>query len=157
MKSNFSKQMSLVMLLGLLTTGLMAQGYDRPNRSQGHPRSLKSELNLTVEQEAQMQKVREDHQEVMIDLRADHEKAQLQLRKLMREETPNKKKIHSQIEKVGSIELKMDKARIDHRLDMRQLLTAEQRNIFRQGMLERGPRGDCNIQKSHRKPRHRRF
>ena len=79
----------------------------------------------------------------MIDLRASQKKEQLELKKLMSAEEPNKKKIHAQIDKISAVEAKIHKSRIDHRLAVREILTADQLKIYQQAKFHRGERGDC--------------
>ena len=87
-----------------------------------------------------MQNLRFDHEEVLIKLRAKQQSAQLVLRKLKRADEPNKKKIYAQIDKVGAARVAIDKARANHHLEIRKVLTDEQFDIFQSKMARKGGR-----------------
>ncbi|MEA3286857.1 MAG: periplasmic heavy metal sensor, partial [Candidatus Marinimicrobia bacterium] len=87
---------------------------------------MRTELNLTAEQEQQMQELRFKKEAQAIDLRAELQLERLKLRKLRQTDDPNKKKLYAQVDKIGAIEVKLDKARIDHMLKVKKVLTADQ-------------------------------
>ncbi len=91
-------------------------------------------LQLTDEQEDQMESLRYDHEKILIELKADLKTAQLDLKKLKRADEPNKKKIHAQIEKVGKHRIAIDKARANHHLEVRKVLTEDQFKMFQKKM-----------------------
>lgn len=110
------------------------------------------ELQLTSEQEEQMQNLRYDFEKLQIALKANIKTEQLELRKLKQADEPNKKKIHAQIEKVGEERVALEKARADHHLEIRKVLTDDQYTIFkknmkakagRKGHRGKGNRGNC--------------
>lgn len=105
------------------------------------------DLKLTAEQEDQMKDLRYANEKVLIQLRADQKTSQLELRKLKQADEPNKKKIYAQIDKVGKQRTAIEKARVDHFLEVRKVLTDEQFKVFQKKMEKRagrkdGPRGD---------------
>lgn len=133
MKREFKNPALILFLIMLFSLSALAQPMSGPgNRGMG-PMKMMEKLNLTPEQEKQMQDLRFKHEAKMIDLRADLQTERLDLRKLMSAEEPNVKKIHGQIEKVGVVEVNIEKARFDQRLAVRNILTEEQRKLFRDG------------------------
>jgi len=98
-----------------------------------------AELNLSQSQKDRIAKIRESHQKDMIQSRADLQLAQLEFRKLMRADDPDKRAINAQIDRMTSIRADMMKSRVDQRLEVRDILTADQRAKLRDG---RGSRDD---------------
>jgi len=84
------------------------------------------ELNLTKEQMAKAEAINFAHQKAMIDLKASLEKAQLNMHHEMNATSPDRAKVLAAAKEVNAIEAKMDEARINHRFDLRALLTPEQ-------------------------------
>src|SRR5262245_61986968 len=114
------------------------QGSEGTHRHDGgYDRGL-SQLDLSQSQKDQIAKIRESHQKDMIDARADLQKAELEFRKLMRADDPDKGAINRQIDRMASIRADMMKTRVDQRLDVRDVLTPEQRAKLRGGHGERG-------------------
>ncbi|MBT3228937.1 MAG: periplasmic heavy metal sensor [Candidatus Marinimicrobia bacterium] len=127
----------LMLAIALPSFGQRGAGKSGQGTGQG---LMIQELNLTAEQEDQMQSLRFDKEEILIKLRAKQQSAQLELRKLKRADEPNKKKIYAQIDKVGAARVAIDKARADHHMDVRKVLTAEQFDIFQSKMGRMGGR-----------------
>ncbi len=123
--------LALTLAVALPTIAQSQRGF----RGAGNgPQTMLSELNLTVEQEKQMQDLRFDRETVTIKLRAELQQERLLLRKLRQADDPNKKKLYAQIDKVGAIKIKMDKSRVDHMLKVRKVLTVDQFKVFSQTM-----------------------
>ena len=101
-------------------------------------RDRMAELNLSENQKERIAEVRESHQRERIQTQADLRLARLELRKLMRAEDPNQDAIDDQIDRMSSIRAEMMKSRVDQRLEVREILTPEQRNQLREG----GKKGD---------------
>lgn len=156
------KQLKKPAVLLLLTAILTVTAFGQPNRASGdRNHGSMDKLNLTVEQEKQMKELRFKHETVMIDLRADLQTERLKMRQLSSADVPNKKKIHAQIEKAGAAEIKMEKARADHKLAVRAILDDEQFKMFRHGFMNKhhgfaGDRDDFKG-KGDKSPRHKRF
>jgi len=113
------------------------------------------ELDLTEEQQDQMKDLRYAHGKTMIDLRGNMKSAQLDLRKLKTDDEPNKKKIYAQIDQVGKARTAMDKAQVDHQLEVRKVLTEDQYKIFMNKMSRRD--GHRQGMGNKRDPGHRHF
>ena len=93
-------------------------------------KAITEELIALELQEKQMQDLRFNLEKARIDFRAELQTERLQLKQLSLADEPNKKKIYGQIEKIGAIEIKIEKARVDHRLAVRKILTEDQYKIF---------------------------
>jgi len=125
---------------GLLTLGLffaiVASGqaqFRRPG-AWGYP-----DLGLTDEQLDQIQEFRLAFQEEILPLRMKWQKTQLGLETLMRK-CAEQSQIDAQVEALNKVEMELEKKSLDHRTQIRNLLTEEQRIIFdRFGGLGMGP------------------
>ena len=121
----------------LLVMGIVATAFAQPMRGRGKlphaagPEAGKDWMGitppLTTEQTEKISTMRIDHQKGTIDLRADLQKKQLDLRTLMMAAKPNEKKIHAVIEEMGALKTQLQKQRVSHGLKVRELLTPEQR------------------------------
>ena len=133
--------------------GARMQGFEhRGDWDGGHDGRLES-LNLSQSQRDKIAKIRESHQKDMIQSRADLQLAQLEFRKLMRSDNPDKRAINSQIDRMSSIRADMMKARVEQRLDVRDVLTSDQRAKLRDG---RGKHGDIEDEAPNREQDSRR-
>ncbi len=138
----FKNRIMLPTLLLALALPLMGQnGPGKDRRGMGQGKALQ-ELKLSEDQENQMQDLRFDHEKELIQLKADMKTAQLELKRLKQADNPNKKKIHAQIETVSQKRVAIEKARADHQLAIRKVLTQDQYKIFRKNMKLRAGRGD---------------
>ena len=122
-----------ILLLGLSMPTLAQMGPAGDGSGMEKANKLQ-ELQLTIEQEDQMQNLRYDFEKVQITLKANLKTEQLELKKLKQADEPNKKKIHAQIEKVGDERVALEKARADHHLEIRKVLTEDQYKIFKKKM-----------------------
>ena len=121
----------------LLVIGIAATAFAQPMRGRGKlPHAVGPEAGkgwmgitppLTTEQMEKITAMRIDHQKGTIDLRADLQKKELDLRTLMMAEKPNEQKIHAVIEEMGALKTQLQKQRVSHLLKVRELLTPEQR------------------------------
>lgn len=93
----------------------------------GYHRRLAA-LNLTQEQRDRIAAVRDAAARTMVQSRADLQLARLDLQKLLRSETPDQNAIDAQIDRMASIRGSMMKARVGARLQVRAILTPEQRS-----------------------------
>ena len=73
----------------------------------------------------------------LIGLRAEMERAHLEMKRLMDLDSPDEKLILQQIDKTGAVEIKLRKNRISLILAVRKLLTPDQRTKLKQLMEER--------------------
>lgn len=160
MRKELKKPALLLILMIALATAAVAQPQHGMGGRENRPGDMMEKLNLTVEQEKQMQDLRFDLEKARIDLRAELQTERLALKQLRKVDAPNKKKIYAQIDKVGAVEIKIEKARVDHRLAARNILTDDQFKVFQQGMHQgQGRFGDqqdnCRKDRGNRPSPHR--
>jgi len=99
---------------------------------EGHMNRLEK-LNLSQSQKDRIAKLRDSHKREMIQSRADLQTAQLDFRKLMADDHPNKRAINAQIDRMASIRADMMKSSVEQRLEVREILTPDQRAKLREG------------------------
>jgi Spy/CpxP family protein refolding chaperone len=103
-----------------------------------------AKLDLSARQKEQIQGIRQEQQRRMIQMRADIQKASLDLREMMRSENPNRSRIDAAIDRLAGLRADAHKARVATHLEVRSVLTEEQRRKLREPSTERGshrPRG----------------
>lgn len=94
------------------------------------------ELELTQEQQDEMQDLRIQSEKDMIDLRAQKEHARLELRELFSDMNAKRSDIEKASTKLMDIERKIQKRQLKLMLDMRDVLSPEQREKARDLMKE---------------------
>lgn len=92
--------------------------------------NMHENLNLTEQQKSKLEDLRYKHQEQMIDLRTELDKARLENQKLRRSDKLNRSDFLNQTEKMSSIKNKMAEARAIHFMDVYETLSDEQRKIW---------------------------
>jgi Spy/CpxP family protein refolding chaperone len=83
-------------------------------------------LKLTEEQRKTFDGILLQHRETLIDLKANVEKAELEMEPLIRDDEPNEAKILAQIDKVAQARAELEKANARYLLALRGKLTPEQ-------------------------------
>jgi len=83
-------------------------------------------LKLTDDQRKSMDQILFQHREKLIDLRANVQKAELEMEPLMHEDQPNEGKIVAQIDKIAAARAELEKGNARFLLELRGKLTPEQ-------------------------------
>lgn len=94
-------------------------------------------LKLTDDQRKAMDAILLAHREKLVDLRADLEKAELQLQPMMGEDQPNESGILSQVDKIAAARTELERANARFLLDIRAKLTHDQWKTVRENWSER--------------------
>ena len=98
-------------------------------------------LDLSEEQRKQIKSVRREAARKHIQQQADVRLAHLDLQALMEAEEPDRKEIHAQLKKIAKLQGDMRITQVDQRLDIRELLTPDQR----QKAKKMRPRADSRV------------
>ncbi len=114
-----------LLIVFLLTTILQAQ----PGMGWRHAQ-MKEKLNLTEIQETQLEKLRNDHQKSMIDLRAKLQKAKVEAREVMSKDDFKRSDYLAAQEKISKIQNEIHSTAANHRMDIVDILNKDQRKIF---------------------------
>ena len=122
-----SRFFSLVLISALVSTF----AYPQPFRKEVLPkqRGLMGIPDLSVEQIQKIEKLRLEHRKDVLSLRSKIKAAHLDLEGLIMEESAQKD-IDKKVEEIGKMETELMKKRIAHRIEIRNLLTDEQKVIF---------------------------
>jgi len=125
------KTIVAVFVIALMaTSGLaMAQGWGRgEGMGPGHgPGGWAAALNLTPEQQQKMQELRASHFKETIPLRNEIMGKRLELRALWAQTDPDQGRILAKQKEVNALMAQLQEKATKHRLEMRQILTPEQR------------------------------
>ncbi len=93
--------------------------------------AMMQKLNLTEDQQNKIEDLRTKHQKEMIDLRADLQKKELTLRELRSKDDVSRDDIVNAVKNVNSSRNEMAVARANHRYDVYETLTADQKKIWK--------------------------
>ncbi len=99
---------------------------------------LADELKLTGTQRQKLREIGDGLERNAIQARADLQLARLDLASMIREDSPNRSRIESQIDTIAKLRADMMKAAVRARLDARGVLTADQRKQLDEGRASRG-------------------
>jgi len=109
------------------------------------PEQIAKELGLTAEQSAAMRTAQETFQVQMIDLKANAQKARLEVRKLVNQDTVDREAVMKAVEAEGAAGLAMRKAVVEHQINIREIIGPEKAAQLREKRQERGyGNGDDN-------------
>jgi Spy/CpxP family protein refolding chaperone len=98
-------------------------------------------LDLSEAQRKEIDEIRERQQRRAITARAELQEAALDLRKLMRDDRPDRGAIESEIDKIAELRGSLMKSRINARLEAMSVLTEEQRDQLRERRMKGPQRG----------------
>jgi Spy/CpxP family protein refolding chaperone len=112
-------------------------------RMQGTPGMAGMMPDMTPEQLEKMDALRTAQVKAMAPLHADLQVKEIELQALWRADEPDAKQIIAKVKEIGAIEEKIQIAQINHRFEMRKLMTPEQRKAMKKmgmgpGMMGRG-------------------
>jgi Spy/CpxP family protein refolding chaperone len=124
--------LSVVILAFLfLATGLVF------SQMTGKEKPSKPELGLTPEQKEKIKSMVFEGRKEQIRLQSDLKIGNLQLRELMTQDRPDKFKIDKMIDDIGAIRTRMQKARVERMLSLRDILTKEQIQSLKERRMHR--------------------
>jgi len=133
----FSAVIAVVIML--FTTAIYSQPADNSRRGHGPNSSsfrdgkgfglLFDKLNLTDSQKDKINSLRTEHQKKMIDLRADLQKARLDEKELRNSDNISRSDVVKVTEKINKIRDEISLLRANHRMDIYEVLTPEQKKI----------------------------
>lgn len=126
MKNTIVAFLSVIFILATISD---ANAQKRGNMRQNFNR-MHEQLNLTDQQKAKVEELRLKHQEQMIDMRAELEKARLENQKLRNSDNLNRSDVISQTKKMNNIKNNMAESRANHKMDVYELLNDDQRKIW---------------------------
>ncbi len=147
MKSNLVTIVALLiatMIFGISNTAIAQKG-QKPQKD-----AYFGITDLTDKQKADIDQIRSQNQKEVLPLREKMEEKQTQLDNLIVEEKVNMDLINKVIQELGDLNVKMMKVSVKYKMDIRKVLTKEQKAVFDENMTK-GPKGKKN--KEDRPPR----
>jgi len=136
MRKNWKTKGGVILILAVVSLSLVGaawawKGDDHPDgsriRGKGTRAEMRLDLNLTSAQREEITKLRLSLQEETVDLRSQLMKYGIELKKLWLEEAPDRDKIYALIDEMADIRAEMEKKAINFALQLREILTPEQR------------------------------
>ena len=129
-----------VFIILMLAPMLLAQPHQHAMMPKNDmaPQRMCAGMDLTDDQEAKMADLKLAHQKEMLPLQTELQGKMAEVQLLQTEDKPDLKKIDQLIEATQTIRTKMQKAMVRHHLDIRAILTPEQKRQFDSRMLK-GP------------------
>ena len=129
MKRNLIITAILAFLIVLAGAFTFAQR-QKENRRDNIHENMVEKLNLTDEQQSQIEEIRFNHQEKVIDLKADVKKKELALKELQSTNDFSRSDYIANIEQIISAQNKIKLANANHRMDVYELLDTEQQETW---------------------------
>ena len=143
MKGKLAVLFGMALAVTLTATGVSAQGpggpgfgmhrppMERAMRGHGFGRwwnnpNMIEKLKLTAEQRKAMDDIFQNHREKLVDLRANLEKAEIEMDPLVRADQPNESAVMAQIDKVAQARAELEKANARFLFALRAKLTPDQ-------------------------------
>jgi Spy/CpxP family protein refolding chaperone len=113
----------------------------------GDPERMKKDLGLTDEQVKKIAGINSEHKKKMLEYREKLAPREIQLERLLLEDAVDLAKVKSLLREISDLKVEVQMLRIQHRLDIEKVLTAEQKEKMRQhrkhmmGKKGHGPKG----------------
>jgi Spy/CpxP family protein refolding chaperone len=137
------KNVTILLLVGLLMSlPLMAIAQPFQGKMMGAMQGkMMDKLDLTDEQKAQVETFRLDHQKAMMALKDDLRSLRNDMKLLLTQDNPSSNDIKALAGKIGDATEKIATEKANHRVKVRNILTAEQKVKFDLMTLHHGGRG----------------
>ncbi|GAB6281644.1 MAG: hypothetical protein STSR0008_03850 [Ignavibacterium sp.] len=119
-----------IIFLGILLSLSISSVYAQPMKRQNIRQNIYSKLNLTDEQQDKIDQLRINHQKKMVDLRADLEKSQLELKDLMTKGNYSRTDYLKVVQNIQKKREVMSTERANHQMDVYEILSPEQKEIW---------------------------
>ncbi|MDT3696540.1 MAG: Spy/CpxP family protein refolding chaperone [Ignavibacterium sp.] len=128
MKKFLIPLVALLVIIGL-NKDIFAQRDQYKGRQYQRENNLEK-LNLTTEQKSKIESMRLSNQEEMVKLRAELELKELEMKKLKTAEKFSRNDVLNLTKEINEIKGKIELARTNHRMDVYDILDANQKKIW---------------------------
>jgi len=124
------KKTLYIILIGLLITAFASyQNFAQPKKERMQFKErVMEKLDLTDQQEEQIETLRLKHQKEMIDLKADLKKQELTLKELKSKKNFTRNDFLNTVKKISEAKNNIALAQANHKMDVYELLTDEQKD-----------------------------
>jgi len=148
MKNNL-KITSLLLIAGLLFSLSPLFGQEKPENPAPAPMMAPPIPQLTEEQRVKIQELRLKHMKEILPLETDLQIKRLELENLWTADKLDAKAIIAKVKEINELQNKLELTRVNHRLEIAQILTPEQRRQM-QDMLGPGMGRPGRMMRRHR-------
>jgi len=122
---------AVILFIALISTQFVYGQMEKHGMHQGFQhKMMMKKLNLTDSQQEAIQDLRFNHKNEMIDLKADLEKKKLALQELKSRGNYTRDEFLSKVKSISNAKEKNALAIANHKMDVYELLTDDQRKIF---------------------------
>lgn len=135
------KNLTLVLMILFAITVLSPQIYSQKNvhsKSKEFKMNLKEQLNLSEDQEKKIETLKLNHEAVMVKFKSDLELKEIEMRKLKSSEIFSRSAMINLTKEISAIKNDMALARVNHQMDVYDLLDENQRKIWLDKQQEMG-------------------
>lgn len=129
--------MSLFVLSLILVSSIFIMGQKQKVKNMPKDKH-RIDLNLTDEQEVKIQDIRFTHEEKQIEIKSELDKNRLQIKKLIASGNFSDNQLLNLVDKSGQIQSELEKNRVAMWLDIRNILTDEQKEIWKDRFQKMG-------------------
>jgi len=124
---------SILLGVTLLNLNNFAQNMDHPKMDKMKMRmNMKQQLNLSEEQEKKIEALKLSHEEQMINLRADLDRKNLEMKKLKASNNFSRADVIKITKDINAIKDEIALAKVNHQMDVYENLDPSQQKIFLQ-------------------------
>jgi Spy/CpxP family protein refolding chaperone len=141
-KMAFALMIAAAASLSFAQPGPPSTGGPGPNRgpdARGMRQEMKAKLNLTEQQETQMQKLRFDLEKKQTTVQSKIKLLRIDMKELIAAENPDRNAIEKKMKEVSDLQLQEKMNGLDHLFAVKAILTPEQQKIWKQHMKQMGP------------------
>ena len=143
----------LAVLFVVTSLNLEVHPQKRENqKSKDFRKNLKSQLNLSEDQEKKLEALRLTQQESMIKFRSDLELKELEIRKLKSSDKFSRSEMINVTKEINAIKNDLTLTRVNHQMDVYELLDESQRKIW---LEKQNDLGDMRNNMRHKMPERR--
>lgn len=121
--------LSILFAIAVLNPQIYSQKKDH-SKSREFRINLKEQLNLSEDQEKKIEALKLNHEEVMIKFKSDIEFKELEMRKLKSSEKFTRSAMIDLTKEISKIKNNMALARVNHQMDVYDLLDDSQRKVW---------------------------
>lgn len=140
--------MKRLVLTTLLAAALAVPSFAQPQagpdgqrqgqRMRVERKGMMGDLNLTEQQQTQMQKLRLDMQKKQVALQSKIRLARIELQEIYLADNPEKSAIEKKMKEISDLQYQVKVAHVDHQFAVKNILTAEQQKIWKKHMMNAG-------------------
>lgn len=129
MKSRFVVLLTLIISLLFITQSFSQK---RMHQRDEMRKEFISDLNLTEDQSDKFDELRSENHKVMIDLRAELEKKQVEMRELQKSENLSRADLLAKVEEINEIKNQKALLKANHQMNVYEILDDPQKEMWRE-------------------------